>query len=178
MNEQRTAQGGRGGPTIRRMELDDLAEVFHLGERLFTSREAPNLYRVWDEFEVVSYYDDEPEHCFVAQVDDRVAGFALCTTVAKARSAWKYGYLAWMGVASQSQRQGIGTRLFNAFRQAMLRAGARMLLVDTSADNTRALEFFGRFGFGHPEDHVYLTLNLSRPRRTDGLSTTRERGDD
>jgi hypothetical protein len=35
--------------SVRQMEIDDLAAVFHLGERLFTAREAPNLYRTWDE---------------------------------------------------------------------------------------------------------------------------------
>lgn len=31
---------------IRQMEIDDLAAVFHLGERLFTSQRVPNLYRM------------------------------------------------------------------------------------------------------------------------------------
>ena len=39
---------------IRPMEIDDFATVFHLGERLFKDEKVPNLYRTWDEFEVIS----------------------------------------------------------------------------------------------------------------------------
>ena len=37
-------QAARPSVEIREMEIDDLPEVFHLGERVFTS-EIPNLYR-------------------------------------------------------------------------------------------------------------------------------------
>ena len=33
--------------SIREMTIDDLAEVFHLGERVFTASQVPNLYRTW-----------------------------------------------------------------------------------------------------------------------------------
>ena len=57
---------------IRTMEIDDLATVFHLGERLFTAREAPNLYRTWDEYEVINLFQADSEYCLVAESDDRI----------------------------------------------------------------------------------------------------------
>jgi hypothetical protein len=33
--------------------------------------------------------------------------------------------------------------------------------VDTEADNLPALEFFRKMGFGNPQEHIYLTLNMS-----------------
>jgi hypothetical protein len=33
--------------------------------------------------------------------------------------------------------------------------------VDTEADNLPAVEFFRKMGFGNPQEHIYLTLNLS-----------------
>ena len=151
--------------TIREMEIDDISPVFHLGERLFTSRDVPNLYHYWDEYEVLGAYYDDPEYCFVAEHEGTIVGFVLGTTIQKRRSAWKYGYLVWMGVENGFQGQGIGERLFEWFLEVMLEDGVRMILMDTEADNEQALRFFKKLGFGRPEDHVYLSLNLSRQQR-------------
>jgi ribosomal protein S18 acetylase RimI-like enzyme len=151
--------------TIREMAIDDISPVFHLGERLFTSRDVPNLYHYWDEYEVLGAYYDDPEFCFVAESGDELVGFVLGTTIQKRRSAWKYGYLVWMGVEPEYQGQGIGERLFDWFLEIMLDEGVRMILMDTEADNEPALKFFSKLGFGRPEDHVYLSLNLSRKQR-------------
>ncbi|MBW2526476.1 MAG: GNAT family N-acetyltransferase [Deltaproteobacteria bacterium] len=149
---------------VRELEIDDLPEVFHLGEKLFTARQVPNLYRMWDEFELVDLYQTEPEYCLVAEAGERIVGFALGTTVEKARSSWKYGYLVWLGVAPSRKQRGIGSKLFREFRARMKKAGVRMLLVDTEASNEQALRFFRKVGFAHPREHVYLSLNLSSPR--------------
>lgn len=152
--------------SIRDLEIDDLAPVFHLGERTFTS-DIPNLYRMWDEYEVTSFFTTEPNLCLVAE-DRRtrsVAGFALGTTVAKARSSWKYGYLVWMAVGEAYRKHGIGERLLRLLAKRLVKEGARMLLVDTAADNEAALGFFEAEGFGHRQEHVYLSLNLDERRR-------------
>lgn len=151
--------------TIREMTIDDIATVFHLGEKLFTSRDAPNLYRSWDDYEVIGMFYDDAEHCFVAELNDQIVGFVLGTTIIKSRSAWKYGYLVWMGVDPSVQRQGVGERLFEWFRDAVLEEGVRMMLVDTEADNESAILFFNGLGFGNAEDHIYMTLNLSEKRK-------------
>ena len=72
---------------IRQMEIDDLPEVFHLGEKLFTSEDAPNLYRTWDEYEVTGLFHNETELCLVAEANRRIIGFAMGTTITKTRSA-------------------------------------------------------------------------------------------
>jgi len=153
---------------IREMELEDLAEVFHLGERLFTAEEVPNLHRTWDEYEVTDFFQGEPELCLVAEHEDRIVGFALGTTIDKRRSAWKYGHLVWLGVDPDHARHGLGARLFRWLRQRMEDDGVRMIIVDTEADNEGALAFFRDLGFGHPKEHVYLSLNLSHLRATNG----------
>jgi ribosomal protein S18 acetylase RimI-like enzyme len=153
---------------VREMEIDDLACVFHLGERLFTSRKVPTLYRTWDEYEVTNIFQTEPEFCLVAEVDQRIIGFALGTTITKTRSAWKYGHLVWLGIDPEYQHSGVATRLFGHFRSKMEEEGVRILLVDTEADNKEGLAFFQKMGFGSPEEHLYLALNLDQqqPRQT------------
>lgn len=157
--------GNGNGVIVRSMRIDDLATVFHMGERLFRAEDVPNLYRSWDEYEVVGLFYDDAQYCFVAEIDERVCGFLLGTTVKKRRSAWKYGYLVWMGVDPESQRFGVGEKLFGEFQAAMLDDGVRMLLVDTEADNHGAIRFFEGLGFGNTEDHVYMTMNLSSLRK-------------
>lgn len=147
---------------IRTVAIDDLAAIFHLGEKVFTSQEYSNLYRTWDEYEVTGLFNSEPEHMLVATADDQVVGFALGTTINKARSAWSYGHLLWLAVDPDFARQGIGILLFEGFRDIMQQQGVRMLLVDTQADNDPAIDFFHARGFENPTDHIYMTLNLQK----------------
>ena len=156
------------GLRIRVMEVDDLAPVFHLGERLFTANTVPNLYRTWDEFEVVGLFQSDSDYCFVAEVDEHLVGFVLGTVISKSKSTWKYGHLIWMGVDPDFVRQGIADRLANHFLEVMLAEGVRMLIVDTEADNLPALQFFRKMGFGSPQEHIYLTMNLSARQQAMG----------
>ena len=151
--------------TIRKMEIDDIAPVFHLGEKLFTAKKVPNLYRTWDQYEVVYLFQSDSEFCLVAESDDSIIGFSLGSVISKTSSAWKYGHLYWLGVDPNYQRQGIAEKLFKHFQDIMLENGVRMLLVDTEADNLPALHFFHDMGFGNPQQHIYLTLNLSSQQR-------------
>lgn len=150
---------------IREMTIDDLAEVFHLGEQLFQARHSPNTYRTWDEYEVTDLFYSDTEFCLVAETEGRVIGFALGTIIKKSRSAWKYGYLLWLGVDPSYQRTGVAERLFQRFKTLMLEEDVRILVVDTEADNEAALKFFREEGFCNPQAHIYLTMNLDGERQ-------------
>lgn len=151
---------------IRQMQIDDLAAVFHLGEKLFTLIEYPTLYRTWDEHEVIDYYNANPEYCIVAEFNREFAGFLLGSIIDKRNSYRKYGYLVWFGVDEKFQGTGVATMLYQKYRKIMLTEDVRMLMVDTSADNERALAFFTARGFSSPRDHVYLTLNLDEETKS------------
>ena len=161
LKENNNVESRRPNIKLREMDIDDLPKVFHLGEKLFMADKVPNLYRTWDEYEVVELFNGDSEFCLVAEVKDDIIGFALGTTITKSQSAWKYGHLIWLGVAPAYQRMGVAERLFKRFRDVMIEDGVRMLLVDTEAENLPALHFFRKLGFGNPEQHIYLTLNLA-----------------
>ena len=152
--------------TLRTMELRDMPAVYELGEELFTSDKWPALYRTWDEYEVVELFASDGEFCLVAVTDDsddeaeEVVGFALGALLEKRHSAWNYGYLIWMGVDPELKGRGIGRKLLAELTDRFIEAGARMMLVDTAADNEGALKFFRSQGFGHELEHVYLSRNL------------------
>ena len=148
------------GTEIREMGIDDIAEVFHLGEKLFTSHKHTNLYRTWDEYEVIGLYQSDPELCFVADCDNTLGGFLLGATVEKAGTAWNYGHIIWLGVRDRHQKVGVGKRLFDVFKRRMLQRGIRILVADTQADNHAALTFLRRQGFSQAAEHVYMSLNL------------------
>jgi ribosomal protein S18 acetylase RimI-like enzyme len=150
---------------IRAMSIDDFSEVFHIGEEVFTAEFSPSLYRTWDEYEVTTLFNSDSELCLVAEMGDAIVGFALGTTVEKHHSPWKYGYLVWLGVKKGLQKARVGERLFREIRRRMKVQGVRMIIIDTDADNEAAIRFFQKQGFGNIQEHVYMTLNLTRPRR-------------
>lgn len=145
---------------VRQAGIDDLASIFHLGEKVFTSHGYSNLYRTWDEYEVTTFFNQESENVLVAEDDGKVVGFAMGTTIEKARSAWSYGHLVWLGVEPDYARSGLGSMLFDRFKRLMKKQGVRMLMVDTQADNEPAISFFRKKGFENPTRHVYLTMQL------------------
>jgi ribosomal protein S18 acetylase RimI-like enzyme len=164
------------GLEIREMEIDDLAPVFHLGEKLFTSERHANLYRTWDEYEVTVLFQQDPELCLVADDDGKLAGFLMGTTVEKARTAWNYGHILWLGVAKTYQRKGAGKKLYERFKKHMEDKGIRMLIVDTQADNESAITFFRRQGFSQETEHVYMALNLESQERKAPVSGEDSKG--
>ncbi len=150
---------------IREMTIDDFAEVFHIGEEVFTAEYSQSLYRTWDEYEVTTLFNTDGELCLVAEAGEKILGFALGTTVKKHHSPWKYGYLVWLGVRQDIQQAGVGSGLFKEIKRRMKEQGVRMIIIDTSADNEAALRFFTKQGFGDIQKHVYMTLNLGRKKK-------------
>jgi len=145
---------------IREMNIDDIAPVFHLGEKLFTSDLYPFLYRTWDEWEVVGQFNTDPEYMLVAEAEGQLAGFVLGTIVSKA--SWVYGYIIWLGVNPDFQRRGVADRLVDTLVARMIEEGVRFMLVDTDPANEAAMKFFTRKGFVNSRPHVYLSVNLSK----------------
>jgi ribosomal protein S18 acetylase RimI-like enzyme len=162
---QETMLTGKDPLRIREMTIDDFSEVFHIGDEVFTVEYSQSLYRTWDEFEITTLFNSDNELCLVAEAGEKILGFALGTTVKKRNSPWKYGYLVWLGVRRDIQQGGVGSGLFKEIRHRMKEQGVRMMIIDTSADNLPALRFFQKQGFGDIQDHVYMSLNLTRKSR-------------
>lgn len=166
---------------IREMSLSDLPAVYALGERLFPADKWPALYRTWDEYELAVHFASDGETCLVAELDQAVVGFALGTLLEKRGSAWNYGYLLWIGVDEGVARKGIAARLFERMTELFIELGARMIMVDTDAENEAALSFFRKQGFGQETPHLFLSRNLSNDpdyishRQRPAPSTTRRK---
>ncbi|MEM9538481.1 MAG: GNAT family N-acetyltransferase [Cyanobacteria bacterium P01_E01_bin.42] len=144
--------------TIRDISIDDLAPIYHLGERLFTRDRYPSLYRTWDEWEVARLYNTDWEYCLVAEIERELAGFILGTIFTK--HAVTYGYLNWMGVEPKFQRHGVGDRLVDKLIERMIGEDVQLVLADTDPENTPAINFFKGKGFDGERKHVFLSMNL------------------
>lgn len=146
---------------IRPMEIEDLNPIHLIGEKIFTSKSA-NLFHFWDENVVMHSYLSDPEYCLTAVTKDddgteTVVGFAIGTTIEKPRSSWRYGYLVWLGCHPDYQGLGIATQMYNTMVELFALEKVRMLMIDTQQNNVGALNFFRKVGFGHDEEHVYLS---------------------
>ena len=149
---------------IRQMEIDDISAVYHLGEKLFTSDEFPFLYRTWDPYEVTDYFTSDPDYCLVGEVDGKIVGFILATTIEKEGTAWKkYGYLSWIGIDEAFQRTGLGLRLYRKLESGFREDGVRMVMADTEAGNREAIAFFRALGFLRARQHLWLAKTLRPP---------------
>jgi ribosomal protein S18 acetylase RimI-like enzyme len=165
INGRLAARQPRGRPaalpvTIRDLALEDIPAVFELGLKLFTPEQLPTLYRAWDEDELVQLYTADRDTCLVAVAGGRIVGFALGRVMEKPRSAWKYGWLLWLGVDRAAKRRGVATRLLRQLTRRFIEREARIMLVDTDEQNKGALAFFRKHGFGQEVRHIYLSQNL------------------
>lgn len=147
---------------IREMELEDLPAVYALGEATFTAELWPSLHRTWDDLELALMYASDRETCLVAENEKgRLVGFVLGTLLEKRASAWKYGWVTWIAVRPRARKERVGRRLLEALTEILIEQGARMMIVDTDPENTAAMHFFEKNGFGNPQPHIYLSRNLT-----------------
>ena len=150
---------------IREMELEDIPKVFALGEILFTAEKWTNLYRSWDEYEILERFISDEDFCLVAEQDNQIVGFTIGAIIHKRKSAWTYGYLIWIGIDPNLKNKGIGKKLLKTLTRIFVRHGARIMLADTAADNLDAIHFLHKNGFGNEEKHVYFSKNIEQKKK-------------
>jgi ribosomal protein S18 acetylase RimI-like enzyme len=144
---------------IRRTVMNDLHPIHVMGEKIFTSKNC-NLFHFWDEQLVLSFYMLNEEYCVTATVNDdngeeTVVAFAFGTILETPLSS--YGLLEWLGCHPDYQRMGLATQLYNVMVELFALKKVNVLMIDTQSDNTAALRFFRKIGFGSDEEHVYLS---------------------
>ncbi len=161
---------------VSQMEFQHLQDVYAMGLKLFTPEKSPVLYRTWDEYEILERFMSDSEYCWVAKNHKKIIGFALGALIEKPKAAWIYGYLLWLGVDQKYQTYGVGKKLVDKATKSFIDAGARILMVDTARDNTKAINFFTKHGFDNVEDHVYLSKSLKdHPYYRDKQATKRKK---
>lgn len=140
---------------IRDMQLKDVAGCYQMGMELFAFNSA--YLRTYDRFVVLEEYASDPDFCLVAEHEGHVVGFVVGLTIIKEVTM---GYISWVTVLPQYQRQGIATRLMRQVEERMRLHHIVEVLVETPASNNKALAFLNKLGYGSPEQQVYLSRAL------------------
>ncbi len=147
---------------VRQMTLEDLSEVWHLGERIFTPSSLQFTYRTWNINELLSLFSSEPELCLVAEdaKSKRIVGFALGIILKRPFSPWTYGYFVWSGIQKIKQRHGVGRRLYKELERRFKNRGARIVIVDVESTNIAGIHFIKRLGFKQAQTYIWYSKNL------------------
>ncbi|MCJ7560693.1 GNAT family N-acetyltransferase [Candidatus Bathyarchaeota archaeon] len=147
---------------IRQMVLEDLSEVWHVGEKIFTPSYLPFTYRTWNVDELLSLFNGDPELCLVAEgvKSNKIVGFALGVILKRPLSPWKYGYFNWVGVKKIRQRSGVGRRLYKELERRFKQKGARIAIVDVENNNHAGVRFVNRLGFKQAESCLWFSKNI------------------
>jgi ribosomal protein S18 acetylase RimI-like enzyme len=147
---------------IRQMTLEDLPEVWHLSEKIFTPSQLQFTYRTWNINELLSLFQENPELCLVAEDTNtkKIVGFALGTILKRPFSPWTYGYFVWAGVKKMRRRQGVGKRLYRELEKRFKEKGARIAIVDVEGTNQAGMHFMEKLGFKQSQTYIWYSKLL------------------
>jgi ribosomal protein S18 acetylase RimI-like enzyme len=149
---------------IRQMTLEDLSEVWHLSEKIFTPSSLQFTYRTWNINELLSYFYSDQELCLVAQNTNskKIVGFALGTILKRPLSPWTYGYFVWAGVQKMRQRGGVGRRLYKELEKRFKDKGARIVIVDVESTNQAGINYIKKLGFKEAQSYIWYSKNIEQ----------------
>ena len=150
---------------IRDMTIHDISQVYSIGNEVFTQKDYVFLYRTWEAYEVTGLFSTDAELCIVAEKEKEVIGFALGSLISKPKSAWKYGYLVWIGINKKYQGYKIGKKLYQEIERRTKKMGARMMIIDTEGTNLAAIKFFTKMSFKKGSTHLWMTKNLGNSNK-------------
>ena len=162
--------------TIREMRIEDLDDVFQLGEQSFRADLSPTLYRSWNVYEVTTLFNTDGDYCLVAEnehydsgrygEDERIVGFVLGSVMTRPGTAWRYGYVIWMCAHPRWRRTGVASRLLDQVVDRFVdQGGVRIVMADTDPKNKAAVQFFRGRGFDQERKHIYLSTNVETNTR-------------
>jgi ribosomal protein S18 acetylase RimI-like enzyme len=149
---------------IRQMVLEDLSEVWHLGEKIFTPSSLQFTYRTWNIDELLSYFYSDPELCLVAENTRsmKIVGFALGTILKRPFNPWTYGYFVWAGVQKMRRRSGVGRRLYKELEKRFKDKGARIVIVDVESNNQAGIHYIKKLGFKEAQSYIWYSKNIEQ----------------
>ncbi|MEM3550740.1 MAG: N-acetyltransferase [Candidatus Bathyarchaeia archaeon] len=149
---------------VRQMAIEDLPEVWNLGENIFTPSSLQFTYRTWNINELLSLFQEDPELCLVAEDANtkRIVGFVMGRILKRPFSPWTYGYFAWACVRKIRQKKGVGKRLYRELEKRFKEKGARIAIVDVEGNNQAGIKFIEKLGFRKSQTYIWYSKNLEQ----------------
>lgn len=138
---------------IREMTIADYEDAY----RLWQATPGMGLRSLDDSRDGISrYLDRNPKTCFVAVNDDTIVGTILCG------HDGRRGFIYHTAVASDFQRNGIGSALVDAALGALKGLGIHKVALVTFRSNEAGNRFWAAKGFGDRTDLVYRDKSLEQ----------------
>jgi len=146
------------------MTLEDLSDVWHLGEKIFTPSSLQFTYRTWNVDELLSFFSDYPELCLAAEDTNtkKIVGFSIGTILRRRYSPWTYGYFVWSAVQKMRQKRGVGRRLYRELEKRFKDKGARIAIVDVESNNIAGTRLVKKLGFEEDQTFIWYSKNLEQ----------------
>ena len=136
---------------IRKMLCSDYDSVYNL----WSTTPGVGLNDIDDsKAGIKKYLRRNPDTCFVAEKDGRVAGIIL------SGHDGRRGYIHHAAVAQGEQRHGIGSALVDAALSALEREGINKVALVAYADNEKGNVFWEKQGFITRPDLIYRNKEI------------------
>ena len=143
---------------IRKMTIHDYDPVF----QLWLSCKGMGLNNLDDSEEGISrFLNRNPDSCFVADVDGRIAGVII------SGHDGRRGYIYHTAVHPEYRRCGIASALVEAAVDALQKCGIHKVALVVFGRNTDGNAFWESVGFSRREDLVYRNKAISEILRID-----------
>ena len=97
--------------------------------------------------------NEKPELLLVGLIDGRLVASAMCGYEGHR------GWVNYLAVEPEYQRQGLGKRMMGAMEERLLQIGCPKINIQVRAGNTRALNFFKKIGY-NVEERISLGKRL------------------
>ncbi len=149
---------------LKPLGIDDISEVFHLGEEIFkNSYERDNLsYLLWSEDEILQLYTRSTGYCFVARIGQEIAGFLLGSSTVDKNHAKKFGRIQWICVKPEHFKEEIDLKLIQHFLKVLKKQEITSLVI-TGADynSNPAIKYYSNVGLTKTSTRTLLTKCLA-----------------
>jgi ribosomal protein S18 acetylase RimI-like enzyme len=147
------------GKEIRPLGLEDLREVFVLGQELFQGKDfCP--FRAWSEKVLAEILADNLEISFVAVRKKRTAGF-LIGAIAERGESGTQAEILWLGVRGGEDRS-VGRDLIEAFAAACAERGCADVRIEVQRSGTELIDLLQERSFTQSGQVLILERVLTK----------------
>ena len=127
---------------IRHLHNNDSGEISRIYAAITMTPEDPDFKRVVEE-----HARNNPEACFVAELDGKVVGFMVSYILTAGFGMPKSAWIATLGVDPNCMGQGIGASLAEEILKFYQAQGIENVYTSVRWDSTDLLSFFKTLGF-------------------------------
>lgn len=133
-----------------------LIEDYHAVYRLWSATAGMGMRNLDDSLEgVARFLNRNPTICFVAELDNQIAGVILCG------QDGRRGYIYHTAVKPDLRKRGIGKALVDATLEALKNEQINKVALVVFTTNSLGNEFWAHIGFEVRNDLVYRNISLN-----------------